>query len=465
VWWFLGVDGANPLNFSLAVLAHAFTFGLFGLFAHCFQKRIPQWNVLTLPATWVVLEYLRSHLGFLASPWGILGYSQYLVLPVARISAVAGVYGVSFFIVTVNTVLAEIIHPFLFPAAAESWWGIAARRMHKVSLGIFVAAVVLSFAYFLCGSTSLTENNSPPNLKVALIQGNVYCQGSYDLEYRKSKLEKYTQLTLNSADSGPELIAWPSSSVPARIPYDGTIVRILSDLARKTGSFLLVGSAGYDKFGQGQRKAKRVTNSAFLFSPQGKIVGRYDKIRLLPFDEYLPLRGYMKWPSWIVRPDMTDCRPGNELTIFTMDEAKFGVLICWENMFPELFRKMAAKGVDFMVSMTNEAFTDEPAAHHQMLAMNVFRAIENRVSIVRTAPTGVSAIIGPTGRILAKVEDGNDKDVNVEGYLVGQIPLSSNRTFYNRYGDWFVYSLLFVLIGFFLFAVVRKGTPASRRNS
>jgi apolipoprotein N-acyltransferase len=77
----------------------------------------------------------------------------------------------------------------------------------------------------------------------------------------------------------------------------------------------------------------------------------------------------------------------------------------------------------------------------------------------------VSAIIGPTGRILAKVEDGNDKDVNVEGYLVGQIPLSSNRTFYNRYGDWFVYSLLFVLIGFFLFAVVRKGTPASRRNS
>ncbi len=139
---------------------------------------------------------------------------------------------------------------------------------------------------------------------------------------------------------------------------------------------------------------------------------------------------------------MKDSQRGKELTIFDMNRAKFGVLICWESLFPDQFRKMTAQGVDFMVSMTNEGFTDIPAAHHQMFAMNVFRAIENHVPVIRTASTGVSAIIDPTGRVIARVKDYNSKYVNVEGYLVGQIPLSSERTFYNRYGDWFVYLLL-----------------------
>jgi apolipoprotein N-acyltransferase len=115
---------------------------------------------------------------------------------------------------------------------------------------------------------------------------------------------------------------------------------------------------------------------------------------------------------------------------------------------------MAAKGVDFMVSMTNEGFTDNPSPHYQMLAMNVFRAIENRVSIVRTASTGVSAIVDPTGRITAKVIDHNKNDVNVEGYIVGQLPLSRQRSFYNRHGDWFVYSLFVTFIAFIFLALL-----------
>ena len=160
------------------------------------------------------------------------------------------------------------------------------------------------------------------------------------------------------------------------------------DVARKSSSFLLVGAGSYDKFNQKMREAQRVSNSAFLFSPQGKITGRYDKIRLVPFDEYLPLRGYMRWPSWITNSKMTDYLPGKKLTVFKMGQTRFGVLICWENLFPDLFREMTAKGVDFMVSMTNETFINipSPSAHYQMLAMNVFRAIENRVSILQDHP-------------------------------------------------------------------------------
>jgi len=255
---------------------------------------------------------------------------------------------------------------------------------------------------------------------------------------------------MNSAGSGPDLVVWPSSSVPGRLPFDGTLKRMLSDVARETRAYFLIGTAGFDKFNQEQRRLQRVANSAFLFSPQGEIVGRYDKMRLLPFDEYLPLREYLAWPSWFVAQGMTEHLPGREMTIFRMDKARFGVLICWENLFPDQFREMSSRGVDFMVSMTNEGFTLVPEAHYQLLAIYRFRAIENRVSIVRTDTKGVSCIIDPEGRITARVQDHKGNDINVEGYLVGEVPLSSSRTFYTRHGDRFVLALFILLAGFVL---------------
>ncbi|MCG7851746.1 MAG: apolipoprotein N-acyltransferase, partial [Methanosarcinaceae archaeon] len=456
LWWAPQVDGMNQSKFSLVLLVGSCYFGLFGLFAYYFNKKIPQWNALTFSTTWVLLEYLCSHLSFLSCPWGILGYSQYCVPSVAGISAFTGVYGVSFIVIVVNTVLAELIHPYLSIYKTNALWTGPVRNKKRIPLYILTVVLVMFFVYFLYGMPFLKENGNISNLKVGIVQGNVYFNDLDDLNYRKTVLQKYSRLTSAAVDFNPELILWPSSSVPGKIPADRTLVRLLSDLAKKTRSFLLIGSSGYDKLNAEQRRSKKTANSAFLLTPQGKIVGRYDKIMLLPFDEYLPLRGYMKWPSWIINSDWVDAKPGKELTIFSMDNVRFGVMICWENMFPDLFRKMAAKGVDFMVSMTNEGFTDNPSPHYQMLAMNVFRAIENRISIVRTASTGVSAIVDPTGVITAKVEDNNKNDVNVEGYIVGQLPLSRQRSFYNRHGDWFVYSLFVIFIAFIFLALLDK---------
>jgi apolipoprotein N-acyltransferase len=457
LWWALSLDAANPFNFSLVVLANGCYFGLFGLFVYYFKKRIPRWNTLTFPTTWVLLEYIQSNLAFLAHPWGILGYSQYSVLPVVQIAALTGVYGVSFLIVMVNTVLAEIVRPLLSSSNKSKVFREMPWRTQKTYLGVLVGALILLSGSLLYGVLSLREKGPSPSLKVALVQGNVDSDRHPDYrDYARETLKKYHGLTLSVADSRPDLIVWPSSSVHGRIPYDRVLVRRLSKLSQKTGTFLLVGSIGYDKFKVSQRKTKRVANSAFLFTPRGKIAGRYDKNLLLPFDEYLPLRGYVKWPSWIVDSDRTDYLPGKELTVFSMNETRFGVLICWENLFPGLFRKMAAQDVDFMVSITYEDFTDDvTTANHQSLAMNAFRAIENGVTIVRAAGTGVSAIIEPTGRITHRVQDHNGNDVNVEGYLVRQIPLSSERTFYNRYGDGFVYVLLILFAGFVLLAIRR----------
>jgi apolipoprotein N-acyltransferase len=457
--WLFGTEGVNYLNYALSVLFISGFYGVFGMSAWYFQKRIPRWNIVTLPSVWVILEYIRSHMSFLSSPWGMLGYSQYTMLPVAQIASFTGVYGVSFFIVLINTVLAEFVLAYVFRSEEIGFRVRKAKLVYKISIGV-LAGILILFVFF---QSSYTQDNHSRELKVALVQGNIYWNNKYltekyrdDSDYREKIFEKYSHLTRQVANFKPELILWPSSSVPGKIPYDKMRVDMLSDLAKETGSFLLVGSSGFDKFNPEQRQTMRLSNSAFLFSTLGEMLGRYDKIRLLPFDEYLPLRRYIKWPSWIAS-DMIDSLPGKEKTIFNMGTARFGVLICWENIFPEQFREMASKGVQFMVSMTNEGFTRNPTGHYQMLAVNVFRAVENHVAIARTASTGVSCIIEPNGRIVDRVMDGRGHDVDVEGYLVGQIPLTSERSFYNRYGDWFIYVITVVVIGIIVWnAILRK---------
>lgn len=462
-WWGLRVDGLSPLNFSAGALANALSLCLFGLLAWFFNRKIPRWNLLTLPAAWVAVEYMRTNIGFLSFPWGVLGYSQYTVLPVARISAFAGVYGVSLFIAAVNTAIAELIHSYIHrPRRAPLLEEASSRGAMAPVYVLAVIFIIVSISYLTFPAPAEEE----AGIDVALIQGNVYFKevaNSNFGEYSRVVYNKYYNLTMGAADDSPKLIIWPSSTVPGVLPYDKLVVTMLGDLAKKAGSFLLIGSSGYDKFNAAQKNDKRYANSAFLFSQQGEIVGQYDKVRLLPFDEYLPLRGYVRWPSWIVS-EMKDFKPGENLTVFEINKAKFGVLICWENMFTGQFRKMAAKGIDFMVSMTNEGFTDDAVAHEQMLSMNVFRAIENHVPIARTAPTGISAIIDADGRIIARVQDEAMHDVNVEGYLVADLPLSSERTFYTRFGDWLIYLLLALLVVFTLLGFLSK-TPSTLEES
>lgn len=454
-FWWGGIDGFNPLNFGLVVLLSGVYLGLFGISAHYLNKGNPRWNVLTFPAAWVLAEYMHSHMGFLSNPSGLLGYTQYTTLTVAQVSAFTGVYGVSFLIVAVNSALAEIIHSIITLRVLQESREMLSWKGRKAPFAILAGMLIFFTSSFVYGLASPVEKQPVRSLKAALVQGNVYWEEATDTRYRKGIFKKYRQLSIDAAAFTPDLIAWPSSSVPGKIPYDRTLVKLLSGTARETGAFLLIGSSGYDKFKPGQRKLRKFANSAFLFSPQGGTFERYDKIRLLPFDEYLPLRGWVRWPSWIVS-DMKDALRGDEQTIFNMAKGRFGVVICWEALFPEQFREVTAKGVDFMVSMTNEGFTGAARAHYQMFAMNVFRAIENNVSVIRTASTGVSAIIGPDGGIIARVQDANQKDVDVAGYVVGDVPLSSKRTFYNRYGDWFVFANMAMLMGFVLSAFYGK---------
>ena len=189
------------------------------------------------------------------------------------------------------------------------------------------------------------------------------------------------------------------------------------------------------------RVGKQYANTEFLMFPGTAPAVRYHKQKLVPFNEYLPLEGRVRWPRWITTLQ-TSFTPGKEYTLFSLGDARFGVPICWESLFPDLFRRFVRDGAHFMVNVTNEAYMGDTAGPWQTHAMNVFRAVENRVTLARVSATGISAFIGPDGKVLEEVVDDDGKVLFVEGILVRDIPLSTEKTFYTMHGDIFAWSMI-----------------------
>ena len=186
---------------------------------------------------------------------------------------------------------------------------------------------------------------------------------------------------------------------------------------------------------------------------------------MAPFGEYVPLEGIIPWPNFIVPPDKKSFEvPGTDYTLFDIQGTKFGVVICWEIVFPDFFSEFVRRGAEFMMNLTNEGWFGDTAAPYQLLAMAVFRCVENRVSMARAANTGISCFIDPRGRITGRVEK-NGKDVCVDGYLTQGIPLSHEWTFYTRYGDIFIFLVMAVAVGWVGLAAVRAKRGARTGQS
>ena len=452
--WTIRLEELDLFRFCVLGFYLAAFFGLFGALAKYFHNRLPAWDALTFPSIWVSIEYLKSNIGFLSFPPGILGYSQYQVLPVAGIASFTGVYGVSFAIVAVNGALASIVWCFIThhkSRGAESTELIRSLFIPCCSILLFISV------FFVRNIPTSQPALTTRAINIALVQGNAVVTDKHGYEqYMRNVFPIYEKLTLQSTATGPSLVVWPSASVPGVIPIDRKMVGLVSEIARKNGVHLLIGAAGLDKFNAEQVRARRVANSAFLFSPTGAIIGRYDKIHLLPFDEYLPARDYISWPSWIVAPGMTDHYPGKKLTVFQAGQTRFGVQICYENMFPDQFRQLVANGADFVVGQTNELWTKSEAAQYQNLAYYVFRAIENGVPVVRSSTNGVSCIIDANGRIVSSVKNHDGREVNVAGFSTAKVNIGAEKSFYNHFGDLLIWACLSFILMMGLYGFFRK---------
>ncbi len=421
--WLLALGGMNAANYTLAVGVLGTLFGLFGPLAWLSKLAPSGARWLVTASAWACAEFARLHLGFVSIPFGMLANGQ-ADAPVGQLASVGGLFAVSFVMLGVAAAVAEVIDRRLHSIAAF-------ERISRVEL---IMPLLFASAALVWGAARIEPAVDAPAARVAFVQAGAYQRSVDPPERRREILDAYRDLTAAVAAEGVELVVWPASSVPGSIPFDSGLVRKLGAIALDNDTPLLVGSSGQDKSAPSERE-RSATNSAFLFDSRGEILEHYDKIQLLPFNQYLPLRERVNWPPWVAG-DGIDVRAGDHRTLFQIAGMRFGVLICWENLFSDGFRSTVAQGLDFVVSTTNEIFTRTEAAHHQMLAMTRLRAIETGIPIVRTATTGISAAIDRYGRVTNQIVDSAGKTQDAVGYAIARVPMGSQLSFYARRGDW-----------------------------
>ena len=418
------------------------------------RSAFPTLGFLPAPFLWVSLELIRTYV-LTGLPWVLFGYSQYQPLSIIQLADHFGVYGVSFLLVLVNAALAETIlwsikayrgfqrHSFPWPSAAAAVAG--------VGMALFYGVTLLSAA----------DQVPVRTLSVGVVQPNVEQAQKWDVAFRQETMGRFARLT---ADLGPDvdLIVWPEAATPFVFELEPQYRAIVSDMAQQADAPLLFGSPALRRYPDGR---PFLLNSAYLLATEGQILGRYDKQHLVPFGEYIPFHNSLLFflDKLVEGIGDFEAGPGPTLLMFKPREkvppmaaaatapdfhVKFGVVICYEVIFPNLVRQFAANGADFMVTVTNDAWFGPSSAPYQHFGMVVLRAVENRMAFARAANTGISGFIDPYGRVTQQ------SSIFTQTALKDTIMLSPQRTFYAQYGDLFAYgcvilTALLYLTGYF----------------
>ncbi|MBN1405343.1 MAG: apolipoprotein N-acyltransferase [Candidatus Omnitrophica bacterium] len=431
MYWIFYVTGAGWIMLSLY---QAIYFGIFGLVFNYFSK---PYRYIALPSAWVILEYMRAHFAG-GIGWNLLGYSQYKNIPLIQIADITGVLGVSFLIILMNVAIYAVIkmaiNCYRLDPRPRLKGNAPFGEEFKNNPAIPTLSILIVFiSVLIYGYKAAVIDNTADKFKISVVQGSIPQEAKWDETFKRDIMARYQALSIQAAEDGGDLIVWPETAVPGYLYYDHELSRWIKTVLEEIKTPLLAGApimADYDM--------DKSYNSAVLFSEEGKILERYDKLHLVMFGEYIPLEE--NFP--ILRklfPISGNFIPGNEYTVFNIGQVKFSTLICFEDIFPALVRKFVKNGADFVVNITNDAWFKETAAAYQHAACSVFRAVENRRPVVRAANTGLSCFIDKTGRIYEKVSE-NGKDLFIPGVKSAFISIESNKkyTFYTKYGDIFV---------------------------
>jgi apolipoprotein N-acyltransferase len=453
--WLYEVATFRIVHHAIIMTYLGLYFGFFGLTFNFISKR---WGAapahLTAPFVWVSIEYIRSNMSFLALPWGLLAHTQYQHPSIMQISSITGAYGLSFLVFMVNSTLAALTLMFLARSRLRNKQPGDKQPSRRGVFSMVLATLAFTGMILLHGHIALSKPIAGKKLKLSVLQGNIEQDKKWNPKYKKYIMQTYADLSKEAADDRPDLIIWPEAATPRYVLKNPSLLKQIKSIIGEAKTSFLIGSAEYSKsITKKPSNRVKIGNTALFFSPTGKVLGTYLKIHLVPFGEYVPYADIIPWPDFIaVQGNTSWDLPGEEHTIFELNGDKFGAVICWESIFPGLFRKFVKNGAGFMINITNEGWFRHKIPH-QYVAMNVFRAVENRIFLVRAANTGVSCFIDPHGRITGRIEK-EGKDTYVRGYLTQEITVSKERTFYTEYGDVFIYfcllaSCLIVAMSFF----------------
>ena len=429
-----------------------------------FPRHAPLWQAVL----WVAYEYLKTQ-GFLGYSYGVIGYTQYLFGPLVRSAAVAGVWGVSLLVALANSYVAQVMET-LRPLRGDAWRRVgrtlrARPAVPAVWTLLFAGAVVYGVAL-------PTDYGASPQWRVALVQQNIDpWRGGY-LAYERS-LHVLLRQSRQALARNPDAVIWSETSFVPGIDWhtryrarDQESIRKY-ELVRQLRAFLdeqtvpfVVGNDDGQRVPSPENgEPMRIDYNAALLYEGGQIVQTYRKLHLVPFTERFP-----DWGPRFLRDLLEDFdthfwEQGEEWTVFDAGGVRFSTPICFEDTFGYLNREFVNRGAQVIVNMTNDYWSKSVPAEMQHFAMAVFRATENRRSVVRAANSGITAIVEPSGRITATLEPFD------EGTLIGDVPVfDAATTPYSRAGDWLGVALtaaaFLLIVGALGGAVLRRSRVA-----
>ncbi|MEN3044554.1 MAG: apolipoprotein N-acyltransferase [Candidatus Hydrothermales bacterium] len=395
----------------LIFIGHGIYFGLFTFFFKKFIKE--KFSYVLIPLIYTILEIIRSKtdIGF---PWIVLFLTQKNNLPLIQLTEFFGPFFITFFIVLINFLIYKAKKKYIF-------------------LSFFLILSSLIFGYFL-----LKKDLRP----IKVVSVSVY-QPNIPLSYNRDEEFKISEKIYDSlAVRGTLLSVFPESSIPSFARFDTNVIQIVSKFVKKTGSYLIFGNAD----AQLVKGKYRSFNTAFLVDKEGNLVDFYHKTHLTPFGEALPFDEIFP----ILRK--LDFGQGNffrgkELRIFKIEDFFVFVPICFESIFTEISREAVKKGANLLINITSDGWFGKSLGPRVHRDLAIFRAVETRRYIVRSARSGISCIVDEKGKVLKEIP------LFKRGVLVSDVKIFDYKTFYTRYGN--LIDILYFLIFIFLIILMK----------
>ena len=424
--WIANNSGTSFIVASASMIASVLYlscwFGLFGMIIARTGRNLGTRGLWLAPLFWVSIEFLYSYHGYtLAFPWLSLAMTQNFALPLQQFAEYGGIYAVSFWVVLLNTILFQLEFGKLTVRTQQLVWGM---------LGFIIVGSIIFGAVRM----KVVGQQNAESITVGVVQTNLDPRQKWIRSQKTKHVENILAQSERVVQDGAKIVVWPESAIPAHLHYYPQFDRKIRKFVEDNAVSVLTGALHHEE----SKGDYLFFNSAFYYSP-GMPVGIYSKQSLVPFAERIPLvETFPVLKS--LNFGQANFEPGKEALVYPMGSRSqvtdMGALICYESADPFVFREFMQNDADLMSIITNDAWLGNSPGPYQHLAAGRLRAIEHRVSVVRAAQTGISAIILPSGRVAASVPLGE------KGELVYAVPLGLNRTFYTRHGNVFALSIL-----------------------
>ncbi len=445
--WIVAIGILSFLCFALAI------FNAIAFFLTSWICRKPYVFLYCTPVFWVTFDYLKSFM-FTGLPWEYLAYSQYTNLKLIQIADIFGIYGVTFLIVLVNC----FIYLFIIFLLKKDWKGSKIKKEFLIYNFVFI--IIIFVCVFFYGNIKISTinivKNESKHVTASIVQGNINQKDKWKENFQKSTVDKYLDLSLSLINkrAKPDIIVWSETALPFYFLYENKYTPTVIDGIKKINTDFLVGSPSYSHI----KDEIKYYNTAFLIDSKGNNRGKYNKVHLVPFGEYVPdfWKNFFPFLHKIVKGTLGDFSPGQPIAL-DWSKCKLGIQICFELIYPELYRALVKDDAELLISMSNDAWFGTSKAAYQHFSMVIFRAIENRRAIIRSGNTGISGFIDPTGKIIKQTQ------VGVEAVETETVPIITLKSFYTQYGD--VFSIVCVIITFFAVIITIFQVFYLKRNS